>query len=128
MARNFPADTRGQRALEELYEKELRTQLVWFLKSEKAKKDNPGKVISPAAIVDTPTPKIEDVLPAHMVEKIRQIRQEERKFGKKSNTSTTLMPVVSADSLDEPVPDMVPPDRTTQMILYDGISKEGRGR
>lgn len=126
MARHFPADTRRQRALEELYEKEARAQIAWFLKSEKAKKDHPGKILTPAAISETPLPKLEDVLPPHLMGQIHQIHQVEKKPKVSIQPSLTTTSLVEQNV--EPVPDMFPMDQSTQLILYNGISKEGGGR
>ncbi|THD28194.1 hypothetical protein D915_001040 [Fasciola hepatica] len=126
MARNFPADTRGQRALEELYEKETKSQIAWFLKREKVKKDYPGQIVTPAQIAETPVPKLKDVLPSHLMEKISRIQASQEKSKVYAKTPTEMMPV--KEQFIEPLPDMFPADQPTQRILYDGISKEGNGR
>ncbi|TPP59001.1 hypothetical protein FGIG_10724 [Fasciola gigantica] len=126
MARNFPADTRGQRALEELYEKETKSQIAWFLKREKVKKDYPGQIVTPAQIAETPVPELKDVLPSHLMEKISRIQASQEMSKISVKTPTEMMPVEK--QFIEPLPDMFPADQPTQRILYDGISKEGNGR
>ncbi|CAL8076793.1 unnamed protein product [Calicophoron daubneyi] len=126
MARNYPADTRGQRVLEELYEKENVAQLQWFLKHWKAKKDNPGKPLSPAAIIETPVPPINEVLPHNLLQKINESKQKTAQ--KLAETSVNEKPESLKGQDKESTCDMYPPDPQTLRLLFDGISKEGKGR
>ncbi|OON23338.1 hypothetical protein X801_00749 [Opisthorchis viverrini] len=123
MSRNFPADTRAQRALEEQYERELTSQISWFLKHQQAKKTSPGKPLSPEEISETKVSNPFDLLPKHVQEKIIACRAREKK-----PTKAVKKPSESKESVKELPPDMIPPEPYVLKTLYDGISKEGRGR
>ncbi|KAF7236441.1 hypothetical protein EG68_11063 [Paragonimus skrjabini miyazakii] len=126
MARSFPADTRGQRALEELYEKELKTQIKWFLRNIKSKQDNPGKILSANEIMNTPLPTAAEVLPKHLLEPISSPTTDLMDSVKKEQV--TITPLISEET-DSKVPmDMCPAEPKVVHLLYDGISKEGKGR
>ncbi|CAH8624393.1 unnamed protein product [Dicrocoelium dendriticum] len=117
MARKFPADTRGQRILEELYEKELKTQIAWFWRNIQAKNKPDGAQISETRttnVAEVPIrPELRKLEHPMTLKKAKSLECERK-------SSDTAKSVFESE--------MIPPDGKTLQLLYDGISREGRGR
>nr|CAH8851330.1 unnamed protein product [Trichobilharzia regenti] len=129
MARSFPADTRAQKALEELYEKETISQLNWFLKCQEAKKKLGSAPLTASAIIDAPLPSVSDILI-----KLKKPQQQQNKESEVSETKISAEITSAENGYDaEQInltaePDMRKPSEEILKFLYEGISQEGKGR
>ncbi|CAH8541440.1 unnamed protein product [Schistosoma rodhaini] len=124
MSRLYPADTRSQKVLEELYEKETISQLNWFLKCQQAKNihhDNTS--VRPSTIVDTSLPKTSlKSLPKSNTEDKEDLAEQSNEIHLTDNV------IKEQNHIDAIELDMYKPSNDVLKLLYDGISKEGKGR
>ncbi|TNN18546.1 hypothetical protein EWB00_010040 [Schistosoma japonicum] len=139
MTRSYPADTRGQKILEELYEKETISQLKWFLKCQEAKRTHGLAPLTASAISDTPLPKISDILSKFNKQQQQQQQSNESEYdqnkeqvnlNEKSSDETlsTNNEIQEHKDVFTVEPDMRKPQPEVLKLLYEGISKEGKGR
>ncbi|KAK4471542.1 hypothetical protein MN116_004585 [Schistosoma mekongi] len=139
MTRSYPADTRGQKILEELYEKETISQLKWFLKCYEAKRTHSLAPLTASAIIDTPLPKISEILTKFNKQQQQQEEpnqsehdqdKEQSNLNEKSSDETlsTNNEIQEHNDVFTIQSDMLKPEPEVLKLLYEGISKEGKGR
>ncbi|CAH8557218.1 unnamed protein product [Schistosoma margrebowiei] len=128
MSRLYPADTRSQKILEELYEKETRSQLNWFIKCQQVEKLNDSTSSTISTKINQSIPNMSTILSK------LNINDNENDLMKESNE------IVSNDENNNKIieeenkqeltigPDMFKPSSEVLKLLYEGISKEGKGR
>lgn len=125
MARNYPANTQIQKFLEESYNKERDTRLQWFYKL----KDSNGQLatskqseVARRKIQNAPKP-AEDIfkkLPEdYAPPKFNKVKSDFNAFPDLSNAEGKLQQLVA---------EMRPASAGTKEKLYDGFTKEGKGR
>ncbi|CAH8573017.1 unnamed protein product [Schistosoma rodhaini] len=124
MSRLYPADTRSQKVLEEQYEKETISQLNWFLKCQQAKNINHDNTsITPSTIVDPSLPKHSSKsLPKSNTEDQEDLTEQSNEIHLTDNV------IKEQNHIDTIELDMYKPPNDVLKLLYDGISKEGKGR
>lgn len=126
MARNFPANTKAQKALEELYEKETLAQLNWFLKCQEAQRQSDSILLTANTINYAQTPNIKNLVKNYKIKNNLPIEDE-----KKENSNlieNKLLVNFPKFDLDIDKPEMHPPSKNILELLYNGNSKEGKGR
>lgn len=123
MSRNYPADTQIQKFLEEAYNKERDTRLSWYHKSlqdgEGTRKSKQFEVFRKKIEAACPTPtgallELKDMKPKSY-------------HKKKIGTIDYRRPSTTAGN-DKLAVDMLPVRPRMRSLLYDGFTKEGRGR
>ncbi|XP_033746572.1 protein ATP6V1FNB-like [Pecten maximus] len=123
MARNYPASTQIQKFLEESYNKERDSRLAWyFKKTDKSNSMAQSKQseVARRQIQNAPKP-AEDLL-----NKLPADRTPQRFNKKKSNfQDVPLRENISAEMLNVA---MHPVTTNVRNKLYDGFTKEGKGR
>lgn len=123
MSRNFPVDTQIQEFLKESYNRERDTRLGWYFKNLERRGEQPAskqfEVFKKKLEQTAPKP-TEDLL------KLRDIKP--KNYHKRRMRYDDQLPPLSEDSANAKV-DMreVRPSRTKD-LLYDGFTKEGKGR
>lgn len=124
MARNYPANTQIQKFLEESYNKERDTRLQWYAKGVAT-----GKEQTQSKQTDVFRKKVEAACPKP-TDALMQLRSvKPRTFHKRIMPYNDVAMVPSgADSASLISVDMVPVDLRTRDRLYDGFTKEGKGR
>jgi len=121
MARSYPANTQIQKFLEESYNKERDTRLNWYFKlgSSSAMGASKQSEVARRKIQNAPKP-AEDFF-----NKLPDDRTQPRYNKKKSNFNTTVPAKSPADLLSA---EMRPVSKDLKSKLYDGFTKEGKGR
>lgn len=122
MARNYPANTQVQKFLEESYNKERDTRLQWYYKLRENSNANIGaskqSEVARRKIQNAPKP-AED-----MFNKISGDYAPQQ-FNKKKSNFDDLQ---TEKGLAQLVAEMRPVDLRVKEKLYDGFTKEGKGR
>lgn len=126
MSRNYPANTQIQKFLEESYNKERDTRLGWYFKnvqnSDQARTSKQFEVFRKKIEAACPKP-TEDLL------KLRKLKA--KNYHKKLvdyEANVMRMPEGSSRLAALPAVDMVQPPERSKTLLYDGFTKEGKGR
>lgn len=124
MSRSYPANTQVQKFLEESYNKERGARLGWFLKShgrEETKSSGQLEVFRKKIEAAAPRPNenllaLKDIKPKSYHK--RKVKADDTllKLAQRSSTSIDLLS------------DMRPVTGPTKDKLYDGFTKEGKGR
>ncbi|CAH8507094.1 unnamed protein product [Schistosoma turkestanicum] len=128
MSRGFPADTRSQKVLEEVYEKETISQLNWFLKCQEAKKLHGSEPLTATVINDTPLPDISNILSKSNKQQIEKDKEEIEQSKQTDSSEKKETQEETAEKTFDVGPDMIPPSPDVLKLLYEGISTEGKGR
>lgn len=126
MARSYPANTQVQKFLEESYNKERDTRLQWYYKLRDSDNSNIGaskqSEVARRKIQNAPKP-AEDIFNKISGEYSPQ------KFNKtKSNFENPPSDLKPEQGLAKLVAEMRPVDLRVKDKLYDGFTKEGKGR
>ena len=124
MARNYPANTQVQKFLEESYNKERDTRLQWYFKLRENSSANIGaskqSEVARRKIQNAPKP-AEDLFNKISGDYAPQ------KFNKKKSDFNDF-DTKSDGGLPKLVAEMQPVDCTVKSKLFDGFTKEGKGR
>lgn len=137
MPRSCPFDTAGQLFIKELYNKETGTRLRWHSQNQ-AQADSDSSAAAAAGLGSTAAPvsrqhaafrkKIEAACPkpAEALLKLKERYQpvSHHKRIRNFDDRYQIVPTMK----DEDLVDMIPPEEQVRRQLYDGISKEGKGR
>lgn len=125
MSRNYPADTQIQKFLEESYNKERDTRLGWYFKNVA----DPDRQERQSKQFEVFRKKIEAACPKP-TEGLLQLRKLKPKNYHKRiiNYDDSLAKLRASHERMATVGDMVPAPTRTKTLLYDGFTKEGRGR
>jgi len=123
MARNYPANTQIQKFLEESYNKERDTRLQWFYKRKDGNEELASSKQSEAArrkIQQAPKP-AEDIF--------KKLPKDYNppKYNKKKSDFNAVMDD-GERILQQLTAEMRPPSPRTKETLYEGFTKEGKGR
>ncbi|KAL3314087.1 hypothetical protein Ciccas_007305 [Cichlidogyrus casuarinus] len=129
MARNYPVDTMMQKALEERYETETKSQIAWFLNQRKG-----AEVVTPDKENNEPKEKqmhskdgeLMNEIISNLEKKIEQTASERDVYEKEVERNVCAVEIPSNET--KLMDDMRPPSANTKKLLYHGISKEGKGR
>lgn len=127
MQRSFPWDIADQRFIEELYIKETDTRLKWQKKARECRADDDG---APAASrqsevfrrkIEAACPKPTESL-LRLKERHQSVSHHKRirNFANEFQMKPTMA--------DGDLVDMIPPEHDVKAQLYDGISRDGKGR
>jgi len=123
MARNYPANTQIQKFLEESYNKERDTRLAWFYKTKDSSNIAEGSKQSEVArrkIQNAPKP-AEDLIKGLPTDYVAP------RYNKKKSGMIDLE-IKTGNNADLLMSEMRPPSPSTKARLYDGFTKEGKGR
>ncbi|OWF34682.1 uncharacterized protein LOC110443823 [Mizuhopecten yessoensis] len=122
MARNYPANTQIQKFLEESYNKERDTRLSWYFRSNKTTSlaESKQSEVARRKIQCAPKP-AEDLF-----NKLPEDRKPQKFNKKKSNFQD--VPFREKDSGEMLSVAMHPVTTQVRSKLYDGFTKEGKGR
>ncbi|KAK3103367.1 hypothetical protein FSP39_018767 [Pinctada imbricata] len=122
MARNYPANTQIQKFLEESYNKERDTRLQWFYKL----KDSNSQVAT-SKQSEVARRKIQNApKPAEDLFKKLPAEYNPPQYNKKKSDFNAVMD--TGRKLQQLVAEMRPASAGTKEKLYDGFTKEGKGR
>ena len=124
-SRNYPADTQIQKFLEESYNKERDTRLGWYFKNAA----DPDRENRTSKQFEVFRKKIEGACPKP-TESLLQLRKLKPKNYHKRlvNYNDCTSQLKSSRERLAVVRDMVPVPERAKTLLYDGFTKEGRGR
>lgn len=119
MSRNYPADTQIQKFLEESYNKERDKRLSWYQKSLQGEKTQSKQLEVFRKKIEAACPK-----PTQTLLELKHIQPKsyhKRKVRIPENTHL-------ASASNELTVDMKPVNKNVRELLYDGFTKEGKGR
>ncbi|CAH8566292.1 Protein atp6v1fnb [Schistosoma haematobium] len=130
MSRSYPADTRSQKVLEELYEKETISQLNWFLKCQEAKKLDDSISLTTSSMMDRSVPNMSTILSKLNIKDNEEDHMKESNEIVSNDDDNNNNKVIEEENKQELTigPDMFKPSPEVLKLLYEGISKEGKGR
>lgn len=128
MSRSYPADTRSQKVLEELYEKETISQLNWFLKCQEAKKLDDSTLLTTSSMMNRSVPNTSTILSKlNLKDNEEDLRKESNEIVSNDDDDNKMIEGENKQELTIG-PDMFKPSPEVLKLLYEGISKEGKGR
>lgn len=128
MSRSYPADTRSQKVLEELYEKETISQLNWFLKCQEAKKLDDSTLLTTSSMMNRSVPNMSTILSKlNLKDNEEDLRKESNEIVSNDDDDNKMIEGENKQELTIG-PDMFKPSPEVLKLLYEGISKEGKGR
>lgn len=130
MSRSYPADTRSQKVLEELYEKETISQLNWFLKCQEAKKLDDSTLLTTSSMMNRSVPNISTILSKlNLKDNEEDLMKESNEIVSNDDTDDNNKIIEGENKQELTIgPDMFKPSPEVLKLLYEGISKEGKGR
>lgn len=125
--RSFPWDIAGQRFIEELYNKETDTRLKWRTKAKDRRADDEGAQAASRQSevfrrrIEAACPKPTEAL-LRLKERHQSVSHHKRirNFADEFQVQSTMA--------DGDLVDMIPPERDVKAQLYQGISRDGKGR
>nr|KAI8727280.1 protein ATP6V1FNB [Biomphalaria glabrata] len=121
MARNPYANTQMQNFWKETVEKEAAARLQTFAKMKGLERNKPRQL-------EVFRKKIEDNKPSDtLLEKLPAISSDV-KFNRKKGDLNRISSATLANSSVLDSPEMIAPSPTVRKLLYDGFTKEGKGR
>ncbi len=121
MSRNYPADTQIQNFLTESYVKEQTARLGWYHQRQQSNSANTSKQF------DVFKKKIEAAAPKP-TDTLLQLRDVKPKSYHKRIFKNDDQLMKLNFNKDEPIRDMFPVNQRVRSTLYDGFTKEGKGR
>lgn len=137
MQRSFPFDTAGQLFIKELYDKETGTRLRWHSQNQAQTNDDSSAAAAAGLGPSTATvsrqhevfrKKVEAACPKptealmKLKERYQSVSHHKRirNFDERYQIEPTMK--------DEDLVEMIPPEDQVRRQLYDGISRDGKGR
>lgn len=130
-SRSFPYDTFGQRFIEETYSKDRDTRIKWFLRNKDLQldqdvgRDGAG---GGSKQYDVYRKRIEAGCP-RPTESLLALKDRYQPADHRKRIRTFDDHYQASPSMDdESLVDMLPPDDATRRQLYNGTTKEGKGR
>ena len=124
MSRNYPANTQIQKFLEESYNKERDCRLGWYFKTQKS-----GEAVSDSKQLDVFRKKIEAGCPKPTEGLLRLKSLKPKNYHKRIVSHDDNLVRMAGQTRNASLTiDMHPVQRPVRDKLYDGFTKEGKGR